>query len=238
MAYHLDMNWKKWGLVFLFVLSACARRVTVDTYTAPLLDDRGFPAGATFQVLENASTPNPIFDRNVKQKIETLLQAKGFKLVGPADAAKADYVADYAYEMTGREETRIYPNEHTGSFYFTGTAGERAVYAPMHFTTYMIETYPVFTSKLRIRVLTPPSRKSEQDRTLWVGEVWNESISRDMRESIDYLAAAGVRMLGLDSQKPKSLPVREDDELLKILRDAEPPVVSLPAETPNPSKTA
>jgi hypothetical protein len=204
--------------ILLCVFSACARRVTVDTYSAPQLAGQGFPAGTTFQVLENAAVPNPIFDRSVRDKLKTLLRTQGYQVVDVQDAEKAEYVMDYAYEMSGREESRVVPQSRLGHYYFTGINGRGVEFVPMYFTTYMVETYPMFVAKLRLRVLMPPSKSSLQDRALWVGEVWTESTQPDMREFINHLAAAGIRMLGKDSQKPKTLSVNDNDPLLQALK--------------------
>jgi len=209
----------------------CARRVRLDAYALPGDGVSQFPAGSSFSVSPNPGMPNPIFDRMVKEKIETALRASGFQV----NETGASYELQYDYGIEGREETRLskVPGPFAGGRYrFVGGMGFDN-WDPLYYSTIVADTYPVYTAHLRLRVLKNGQTQAPQEaRAVWVGETSTESDERNLRELIDYLIAASARSLGRDTRKPVDVTVPEDDPVLKQLRGAAP---AAPAASPEGS---
>ena len=217
----------------------CARTVTADIYAVPALEHQNFNPDASFYVAPNPNTPNPIFDQTVKQKIEALLRYRGYRVTGPG---QADYTIDYNYDVSGHTESRLRTAPGFGfgpsHFFFSGGRYHSGFSTHMHYTALVSENYPVYISKIRMRVLAPAQAGTDSGAVLWVGETWTESSEPDLRNMIDYLIAAGMRFFGQDTKEPKNIGLRDSDPFMAEIRKAEarqtaplPPEAAYPAAT-------
>ncbi len=204
-----------WGMfIFALGVAGCARRVMTDTYLGTQ-NGQMLESGSSYAVLANENVENPIFDQTVKAKIETLLAAKDFRLV-PVE--QADYLIQYTYNIEGHEETRWrgYPN--TGFHFFGGHHHHPHFGTHLGYSTVIGETWPVYISRARLRVLeAAPFRDENRQSVVWVGEAWTESRTRDLREMIDYLLTANFVFFGQDTERSRNVGMDDDHPLIQRL---------------------
>ncbi len=232
----------KKNLIYIFLLvsaaaflASCATNYNVLTnaYLDKTVSNLQIPAGASFIVLSNQSSPNPIFDNEVKMKIENLLSKKGYKL---ASEGSADYFITFNYDISGRSETETRPDfvQHHDIVRRVFVSGSNTYYdvvSPGYTSvTYASETYTVYTARLFVKVLDPNSLKNHNEKVVWVGDTINESQNPDLRESIDYLLVATFKFFGKDTGKNQEVMLSSNDKEVGELRN-------FSAQTPSISKS-
>lgn len=185
------------------------------------------PAGTTFAVLTNPSAPNPIFDEDVRMKIERRLAAQGYKIVPSEEAA---YFLIYQYDISSRTETETYPDFRTGPavaqrVYVSGSNKTYTIVSPSFtYATYSSRTRTVHVSRLFLKVLTGDGVRDQKEKAIWVGETVNESGMADLRESIDYLLAASFKYFGQDTGRSREVLLKPED----VAQPAAAPVSKAP----------
>ena len=208
------------------LLNGCATSYYVQTnaYLDRSFQNSQLPAGAAFTVLSNQNAPNPIFDNEVKTKIETLLLSKGYRL---ASEGQSQYFITFNYDVSGKTKTETRPDfvtrpELTHRVYVSGSNTYYDLISPGYsYVTYISETFTVYNARVFVKVLDAASlKKNDQERVAWVGDTINESQNPDLRESIDYLLVATFKFFGQDTGKNKEVVLSQDDKEVARLRNA------------------
>jgi hypothetical protein len=197
----------------------CARSIVrTQTYVSP---EAGgvlpWPQDATFHVKPNPGSPNPLFDEELKRKIESRLGDEGYRVGGP----EAPYAIDTSYEVIGGERTRVRYEEPLFPLSRSYLVQARH-YSPhahaMPYTTLVEESYPTYVSKLRLRVTRAgETTETGEPRTLWVAETRTESLAPDLRGEIDYLLAAAFEHFGRDTKKEREVRLTEKDGVIRAI---------------------
>jgi hypothetical protein len=222
------MNTKKALLIVLLVvfLAACA----LDVRTTGFLDRSAgiavLPNGATFAVLENAAASNPIFDREIKAKIERLLVKAGYRL----DASdKARYQLSYGYGIASGLRSRAvtsYGPPQTQIITVSDGKGGVATQAVMTpGTASVIPMVSVeYTKQLTLKVTEAAgSADGRKESVVWMGETLSMDPSSDLRTDIDYLLVVAFMYFGRDTGKQVSVSIgRENSAVDELRRDFEP----------------
>jgi hypothetical protein len=210
------------SLVILLALTGCAANYRVVTNTYLDQSTGLWPPNASFAVVTNPSVPNPIFDREVKAKIEKLLRAKGYKVTS---LAEADYQILFSYDISGRTETVSRHEYVTGPpiiqrFQVTGSnTYQTAVTAGYSYLTVVPETYTVYSSRFFIRVLDAKAlQETKEEKVLWVGDTINESDTSDLRLLIDYLLVATFQYFGQNTGRNVEVTVPKNSPEVAALR--------------------
>jgi hypothetical protein len=220
------------GLI-LFV-SGCATtyRVRTNSFVDKTDPSSQIRPGSTFTVLTNPSAPNPIFEDEMKRKIEASLADQGYK-IGPED--QADYLLTFQYDISAHSETDSYPDYRTGPaiaqrvFVSGGNRSYTVISPGLSYTTYSVRTRTVYTAKLFVKVLDGHAQSGQKEKTVWVGESMNESTNPDLRDSIDYLLVGTFRVFGKDTGKSREVVIDEKDPAVqRFSRVGTPPVYSSP----------
>jgi hypothetical protein len=203
------------------LVSGCALNVRTTGFLDPAAGADAPPPGASFAVLENAEAPNPIFDREVRGKIEILLARHGYKV---AAQDRADYLLTFSYDMSaglrigtmtsyGPPQTKIVAvSDGRGGRTF------RAITVPGAVTTTptMTET---FTRRLTLKTVDAGSlRAGRPERVVWIGDTLSTETSSDLRYDIDYLLAAAFAWFGRDTGKQATVPIHGDNPDVGALR--------------------
>lgn len=212
------------SLVSLLVfLGGCA----LDIRTTGFLDSASgvtaLPKGAAFAVRENSQAENPIFDREVKGKIEKMLTNRGYRIAAPE---KAGYLLTYGYSISpgfrssmatsyGPPQTLVtsVPDGKGGVTTRAVTTPGPASLAPMITTEY--------TRQLTIKVADAAHRRGDnKEPVVWVGETHSIDPSSDLRHDIDYLLVATFRYFGQDTGKQVRVNLSLNDPEVLELRGA------------------
>ncbi len=161
---------------------------------------------ASVYVVLDANSQNPIFDREIKAKIETLLKWHGYI---PADApAGSDYRLTFQAGVNSRSVSGLAPVYHpAGGFhggYWEGYHFGYTAYIPFSDTLY--DQWLV----LKLFAL-PAAGTSGPDRLVWVGEAITSTSVADLRQAVNYLLVAGFEYLGVDTKRRIGLTIRADD---------------------------
>jgi len=220
---------KMFPLVLLLIFVAgCA----LDIRTTGYLDRAGGAAvlakGATFAVVENAQAVNPVFDKEVKGKIETMLTKRGYRTAAPE---KADYILTYVYSMSpGRRSTTFTSYDPPRTEIVAVADGKGGVTTRAITTLGTGTAYPMisteYTRQLIIKVADAVRlRENKKEHVVWVGETHSIDPSSDLRYDIDYLLVVTFRYLGQDTGKQVRVNMEiKDPEVLELRNGGRPPV--------------
>lgn len=186
--------------------------------------------GASFAVLENKQAENPIFDKEVKSKIEKLLVREGCSIES-IDKAKYFLVFYYAID-TGRAVTGAFPVYHPGgTTYQSGTfnvygssggygwGGYSGTNTAPGYTTFVPVSHIMYTRRLMLKVIDGDDyRNNRSEEIIWVGDTISSGSSSDLRDVIDYLLVATFKYFGQDTGKRMKVVLGAGDKEVKELR--------------------
>jgi len=171
-------------------------------------------------VLENEEAPNPIFDREIKGKIEKLLAEKGYRVQA---REKAEYFLAFYYSIDpGEVVTECVPSYYP-SYYDVGFSsyhrrfgygfGYRA------YPGYSVTRRTVYTKRVVLKALDAERlRESNKEEVVWQGETVSTGGSSDLRRAIDYLLVATFKYFGRDSGKCVNIDLPVGDKEVQKLR--------------------
>jgi hypothetical protein len=206
------------GLFLLAFLTAstwgCATartyQVQVNGYTeaaAPLL-----APGASFFVIEDQKAQNPLLEKEVKAKIDKLLE-KHHYLLAPYD--QAQYYVLFTYGM-GAPQTvsTAAPSWGLGVGFGTGWWGPPAAYGFYWpgYGPYYTETRPLYDRWVRLTVVEGKYyRDTGGSRPVWVGEARSTGSSSDLREVLNFLLVAVFEQFGKNTGKAVPATIKQKD---------------------------
>ncbi|HOU37195.1 MAG TPA: DUF4136 domain-containing protein [Candidatus Omnitrophota bacterium] len=177
-------------------MSGCASsyRVRVNGYLDTSLERAAISPQSSFCVIENRSASNPIFESQIRSKIEQLLARKGFA-IKPCDSA--DFHMGFTYALgAGQAVTdvrREYTLGETGTVITHGPDGEvhtSTVLMPAR-TTYVPYQYTEHTAMLTLEVTDAAGvRVGKEGKKVWIGESSMTVRDPDRRDIVNYLLAA------------------------------------------------
>ena len=177
------------------------------------------PDRSSIQVVADSNVPNPILQREVMAKIETLLAEEGY--VVKADRPNYYLRFDYGID-SGRAVTGVMPIWQSG-FYgdYSYGHGHRHGYI-----THVPYSDVVYTRWLVLRLFDgevyrasgDAYRASKETEPLWIGEIASAGIDSDLRELSNYLLIVGFEHFGQDTGKMISEAISKDDERVWLLR--------------------
>jgi hypothetical protein len=195
---------KKLSMI-LFAVSVCAAgctsgyRVHVNGFSET---DRQVRQNASIYVSVDPNSRNPIFDKEIRAKIEELL--RWYEYVPTDDLQQADYRLAFeagmdSYHASGFTPLyRPYVGFHSG--YWSGYHFGYTTYVPYY------DTY--YDQRLGIKVFT---RDANEEKIVWVGEAMISTSGEDFRRTINYLLVGCFQYFGADTSRQRSLIVTEKD---------------------------
>jgi Domain of unknown function (DUF4136) len=200
--------------ILAVILSGCASvrtyQVQVNGYTegaAPSL-----APGASLFVLEDQKAQNPLLEKEIKAKVEVLLEKHGYVLV-PYD--RADYYLSFTYGMgTPQAVSVTSPAWSIGWGFGSGYCGpgvSTGIYWPGCGPLYT-ETQALYDRWLRLTVLEGKYyRDTGKSRTVWVGEARSTGTSSDLREVLNSLLIAAFEQFGQNTGKAVPIQIKQND---------------------------
>lgn len=223
-------NLKKFLVLFIlttvsFVIFSCARdsHLTTSTFVDTKTLPQGFAQGSSFALLP-MQKDNQLFSKEVSQKIEKILEGKGYTVKNPD---KADYYLLFNFGMTSSTGTINVPRyipggteKKEGSIYGVGGSVQyQEQTQKAGSTVYVPQTYTFYTRGLLVAVYDAKIyRKTKKEEQVWQGFSVSSGESDDLRQIIDYLLVSVFKYFGKNTYKNIETNINERDEEVKKLR--------------------
>ena len=202
----------------LAIVAACTTgcstvyRVHVNGYcerAEPVAQD------ACIYVVADPNAQNPIFQREVKRKMERLLEDYGYACVEAKGAA--DYLLGFQVGMDSEKAIGYTPihgmyGGYSGGHHWGYGLGYTA-YVPYYDTWY--------DPWLVTRLLAANRDEAGPEDVIWVGEAMMSTSRAELREAVNYLLVGCIEYLGLDTAERVTLTIKRND----------PRIASIIAET-------
>lgn len=169
---------------------------------------------AAVYVAADTNSHNPIFEEEIRGKIEKLLARHGFSAV-PGEE-RADYRLDFTFGINRRQVTGFEP--YYGPVSSFGFGGYRRYYYGHAAYVPYTETY--HDQWLTIRLSdTGRQDSAAKGKVVWVGEAATTQYSGDFRQTVDYLLLGIFEYFGQDTKKQMTLTIDQSDP--RIMQIAE-----------------
>ncbi|HUW18398.1 MAG TPA: DUF4136 domain-containing protein [Sedimentisphaerales bacterium] len=192
--------------VMSFFLQGCARTCTVRV-NGFLEAGKAIRDGAAIYVAADANSPNPIFEKEIKGKIEQMLSQRGYSVA--AGEELADYRLGFDFGVHRREVWGV--QSYYGPDWF-GYGGYRGSHYYGWYGAHIPYTEVYHDQWLSIRVSdTGRENAAAKGAVIWVGEAVTTRFSADMRETINYLLAAVFEYFGRDTKKRTRVKIEQSD---------------------------
>ncbi len=198
-------------IMFLLLGCGASYNVGVNGYssTGQILQ---IPHGSTIAVIADSNAPNPILEREISAKIETLLTEKGFSV----KKDRADYYLVFNYGIdSGRAVTGAVPVWYSDAY-----CGYPYGYGHRHgYVAYAPYAEVVYTRWLVLKIIDSKAYgASKKAEPLWIGEVTSVGLESDLRELLNYMLIVGFEHFGQDTGRRVSENISEKDERIWLLR--------------------
>ena len=200
-------------LVLLFIsicMGGCSPVYTVRVNGFSKLDEP-MKEKATIYVTVDPNSQNPIFDNEIKTKIEILLKEQGY--VPASDVGISEYRLAFQVGLNSQKVSGYTPLYHPfvsfndrywGDYHFGYTS-----YVPY------VDTY--YDHWLVLKVFaSAPDDAPQTEQVVWIGEAVAGTSVADLRGIVNYLLVAGFEYFGEDTGKQMILKILPDD--LRILQ--------------------
>ncbi len=168
--------------------------------------------GAAVCVIEDDKAQNPLLEKEVRAKIDKLLEKHQYSL---APYEKAAYYIFFAYGMGAPQTVALAaPDWSVGVGFGSGWWGPSAAYGfywPGCGPSY-VETRPLYDRWLRLTVVDGKHyRDTGKSRALWVGEGRSVGSSSDLREVLNFLLVAVFEQFGKNTGKAVPATIKQSD---------------------------
>jgi hypothetical protein len=219
------MRFSKWPyLASCILLSGCATTHAVVT-NAYLKTDASaklpIAQSSTFTVQGNTDAPNPLFDEEVRKKIECILVQKGYRLASGTDS---DFTVRYNYDVSARTETTSqsqWTTVPTVQTYYVKGSAYSSILQSQAYATYIPETHTIYLSRLFVKVYQTASSGPSAEQVVWVGDTFYENDDPDLRTVIDYLIVATFAYFNQNTGKNVTVALPEKSPDVLFLRQQE-----------------
>ncbi|HUT44962.1 MAG TPA: hypothetical protein VMX36_01705 [Sedimentisphaerales bacterium] len=161
---------------------------------------------ASIYVTVDPNSRNPIFDKEIKAKIEMLLKWHGY--VPAPNVELSDYRLAFQVGLDSHRVTNYTPlyrpfigfhDRYWGDYNFGYTS-----YVPYFDTLY--DQWLVMKVFANDRTAA-----SEAGKVVWIGEVMTDTSVGDLRRVVSYLLVAGFEYFGVDTKRQMTLTIGPDD---------------------------
>jgi hypothetical protein len=208
-------------------MGSCGKQnifITNNTYTDAKKIPHGFPNNASFVVVP-MQNENQLHSKELSQKIETILENKGYNL---QNKDKADYYLTFNFEMnSSKKVTKVLKyipgQEQTTKGNIYGKDGKRSGYKEKTTTpgtlAYVPKESTIFNKTLTIRVYDGNVyRKIKKEDFVWEGSANSSGQESDLRSFIDYLLMSTFRYFGKSTKKNIEIKTNTEDKDVQWLR--------------------
>ena len=189
----------------LICTTGCSSIYTVHVNGFSELDEP-MKEKASIYVTVDPNSQNPIFDKQIKVRIEMLLNSHGY--VPASNVESSDYRLAFQVGLDSHRVSGYVPlyrphigfhDRYWGDYHFGYTS-----YMPYYDTNY--------NHWLVMKVFAPDcSPASETEQVVWIGEAMTGTSVADLRHVVNYLLVAGFEYFGVDTGKQMTLKIPPDD---------------------------
>jgi len=195
--------------LILVTISICTAGCTA-TYTVRVNGfselDEPIKDKTSIYVTVDPNSQNPIFDSQIKAKIEELLKWHGY--VPAPNAELSDYRLAFQAGLDSRRVSGYAPVSRPFMGYHDRYWGE------YHFgyTSYMPYIDTNYDQWLVMKVFARDSSSAtDAEQVLWIGEAMIGTSVADLRHVVNYLLVAGFEYFGVDTKRQMTLKITHDD---------------------------
>jgi len=169
--------------------------------------DQPIKENASIYVSMDPNSRNPIFDNEIKTKIEILLKSHGYAPV--AKVEEADYRLIFQMGLDSHSVSGYTPLYHPyigyherywGAYNFGYTG-----YVPY------VDTYYDQWLVMKLFAPEPDVAKEKDEKVIWIGEAMIDTDSADLRRIVDYLLIADFEYFGEDTKRQMVVKLSPDD---------------------------
>ena len=208
-----DNQMKKLSMFLIcmsFITSGCTHgyRVYVNGYSE--IEERIKSQSSIYVSADDPNSQNPIFDKQIKAKVEELLKIRGF--IPASDNEKANYRITFHIGMDSRQVSGFEPAYRPYVGVSTG------YWSGYHFgyTTY-VPYYDTYTDRWLAMKVFARDKDTNEEKVVWVGEAVISTSGDDIRRVIDYLLVGCFEYFGIDTTRQRSIVISEENpDILKI----------------------
>lgn len=195
--------------LILVTISICAAGCTT-TYRVHVNGfselDQSISDKASIYVMMDPNSQNPIFDKEIKAKIEMLLKSHGY--IPAPDVEQSDYRLAFHVGLDSHRVTGYTPLHRP----FIGFHYRYWGYYNFGYTRYAPYFETFYDQWLVMKVFaTDRSSASEAGQVVWIGEAMTDTSVADIRRVVDYLLIAGFEYFGADTKRQMTLTIGPDD---------------------------
>jgi hypothetical protein len=199
----------------IILLGSCAResgmRVTTNTFANKEVIPQGFKKQTSFSI-STKQKGDPLFTREVAQKIATILRNKGFTIKTTSDV---EYNLNFSFAMSKSTHVRDVPvyipdYGHWHYHHYHHGYGFSIAYIPKEFT--------LFHKILLLEVYKNSGSRAERIVPVWQGTAHVYEEDSDLRDAIDYLLVTVFKYFGRNTKRYIKSKMEDDNEEVRKLR--------------------
>jgi hypothetical protein len=195
--------------LILVTISICTAGCTA-TYTVHVNGfselDEPIKDKTSIYVVVDPNSQNPIFDNQIKAKIEILLKWHGY--VPAPNVEQSDYRLAFQAGLDSRSVSGYMP------LYRPSMGFHDSYWRDYHFgyTSYVPYVDTNYDQWLVMKVFAPDrSSASDTEQVVWIGEAMTGTSVADLRHVVNYLLVAGFEYFGVDTRRQMILKIPPDD---------------------------
>lgn len=195
--------------MILLTISICAVGCTT-TYRVHVngFSEHNEPIGdkASIYVMVDPNSQNPIFDKEIKVKIEMLLKSHGY--IPAPNVEQADYRLAFHVGLDSHRVTGYTPLHRPFMGFHDRYWGDYS----FGYTSYVPYFDTLYDQWLVMKIFAPDrSSASEAGQVIWIGEAMTNTSVGDLRHVVNYLLVAGFEYFGVDTKRQMALKIGPDD---------------------------
>jgi hypothetical protein len=167
---------------------------------------RQIKEGASVYVSTDPNSQNPIFDKEIKTKIEELL--RWYDYVPASAVEKSDYRLAFNVRIDSHQSSGFTPLHHPYAGFDGGYRGDYY----FGYTTYVPYYDTYYDQRLAMKVFARDNTTdSNSEQVVWIGDAMISTSGDDIRQTINYLLVACFEYFGIDTTRQKKLYITEKD---------------------------
>ncbi len=189
----------------LFCTTGCSTIYTVHVNGFSELDEP-MKEKASIYVTVDPNSQNPIFDGQIKARIEMLLNSHGY--VPASNVESSDYRLAFHVGLDSHRVTGYTPLHRPFMAFHDRYWGDYS----FGYTSYVPYFDTLYDQWLVMKVFAPDrADASEAEQVVWIGEAMTDTSVADLRHVVNYLLVAGFEYFGVDTKRQMNLIISHND---------------------------
>ena len=192
-------------VIILICTAGCTTTYTVRVNGFSEIDEP-IKDKASIYVTVDPNSQNPIFDNQIKAKIEMLLKSHGY--IPVPDVERADYRLAFRAGLDSQRVTGYTPLHRPFMGFHNRFRGDYN----FGYTTYVPYSETIYDQWLIMKVFSAGrTAASEAGQVVWIGEAMTGTGDADLRHVVNYLLVAGFEYFGADTKRQMTLTISPED---------------------------